>query len=535
MIKKLFTGFVLCSFMTGISIGQNTSTLKEEDMAKTVEPITAMLDSMVNLKFLNKTDYIEATQSILFKDGNYEFKSFPDELYKNRLTALQSPIALDYNDQVRAWIGLYAKRPVLMSKVLGLANLYFPMFEQVLDQQGLPLEFKYLAIVESALNPTAVSVCGATGLWQFMYGTGIMYDLKATSNTDERRDPLKSTYAACKYFKDMYEIYHDWLLVIAAYNCGPGNVNRAIHLSGGSTNFWEISKYLPLETRGYVPSFIAVNYWMNYASDYNITPEQPAFSYFEVDTITATQPVTFNQLSQKLGLSVDVISYLNPVYKRGYVPTGEASSKLRLPFNKIGTFMANSESIYKASYLETASPYTLAQINKPTTVTAGTASNGTVIGSVRDGNYDLVTKDVTNYYTVRPGDCISGIAGRLNVSMNDLMNANHIYNSFIYPDQKLAYTTRITERIERPASKDSLEMAARKDSIEKANAIATADSIQKANAEKFVYHTVQPGDTLWTIAQKYQGSTVQRIRDINKLTSNQPLVPGSKIKVLIGG
>lgn len=529
--KKAYLILLLPFLIIGTTLKSQTADLKDTNQFKTPDPISAMLDSMTAQKFLSRADFVEATRNLPFPDKSvpYEFKSFPDSVYKKNLAKLQSPIPMDYNDQVRAQIDMYAKRPYSISKLLGLANLYFPMFEEVLDKEGLPLEFKYLAIVESALNPVAHSWCGATGLWQFMYTTGILYDLKVTSYIDERKDPYKATMAACQYFKDMYLIYKDWLLVIAAYNCGAGNVNRAIMRAGGSKDFWEISKYLPYETRSYVPAFIAVNYVMNYAKDYNITPEAPVLSFFQVDTITVSQPVTLKQVSKTLNIPQDVLEYLNPIYTRGYIPALDATQKLRLPYNKVGIFMANADGIYKASYMETASAYTQQQNSKP--------------------NGETVIKDIEKTYIVKSGESIPVIAGRFEISSADLMKWNHLSSSLIYPGQKLIIQTKEVVKVEKPTAKDSIAAVASKDSITKSKdsvAVVKTDSVktQKTNvtliennaaSTKYIYYMVQPGDTLWNIAQKYQGVTVQQLKDINKLSEGHVLLPGTKLKVQVGG
>jgi membrane-bound lytic murein transglycosylase D len=270
------------------------------------DPIIELLDSLVMLNNIIRFNSISNNET-----GITSIKDVPnysDEIYEQRIGKIYSPIPLVYNEEVKKYIDLYAfKRRGLTSRVMGLSELYFPLFEEILDKEGLPMEFKYLSIVESALNPIAVSKMGATGLWQFMYNTGKMYNLKIDSYYDERMDPIKATHAACRYFKNMYDIYGDWLLVIAAYNCGPGNVNKAIRRSGGKTNFWEIAKFLPAETRGYVPAFIAVTYVMNYASEHQIFPVQPAYNYFEVDTLAVDKSVSLKKISAAVNFPLDVI------------------------------------------------------------------------------------------------------------------------------------------------------------------------------------------------------------------------------------
>jgi membrane-bound lytic murein transglycosylase D len=235
----------------------------------------------------------------------------------------------------------------LTERVMGLAQIYFPMFEEHLDRFNMPLELKYLAIVESALNPVAKSRVGATGLWQFMYGTGKAYNLKVTSLVDDRRDPLKSTIAACEHMNDLYRMYGDWLLVLAAYNSGAGNVNKAIRRSGGKMDFWQIRPFLPLETRGYVPAFIAVNYVMSYAAEHNLRPVQPLFHHFEIDTVIVKDVLTFSQISNMLNIPVEEIEFLNPAYKSRIIPaTRDNTYVLRLQKKNIAGYVINEAQLY---------------------------------------------------------------------------------------------------------------------------------------------------------------------------------------------
>lgn len=281
---------------------------------------------------------------------NTEFEEPTDSIYDLRIRRLdaQSPIDLVYNPYVKQYIKVYtARRKTQMSRMMGLAELYFPMFEEVLDSYNLPLELKYLAIVESALNPRAKSWAGATGLWQFMFNTGKEYDLKVSSYVDERMDPYRATVAACQFFEQSYKIYNDWSLVLASYNCGRGNVNKAIRRSGGQKNYWRIRRFLPGETRNYVPAFIAVCYAMNYAEKHGIKPAKPRMSLFETDTVQVKYQIDFEYLSQSIGITEDELEFLNPSYKINVIPKLEHRNySLRLPKDKIGVFVQNETDIY---------------------------------------------------------------------------------------------------------------------------------------------------------------------------------------------
>jgi membrane-bound lytic murein transglycosylase D len=313
---------------------------------------------------------------------------------------------------------------------MGLSGLYFPLYEQILDQQGLPLEFKYLSIVESALNPMAVSRVGATGLWQFMYNTGKLYNLKINSFIDERRDPEKSTLAACQYFKDMYAIYNDWLLVIAAYNCGAGNVNRAIARSGGKTTFWEISRYLPRETRGYVPAFIAVTYLMNYSSEHNLIPVSPIMTYFDADTVMTDQKVSLKAIADATNTPLEVLSYLNPIYKKGIVPDEEQPLAIRLPSKKITAYLANLPAIYKPEE------------------NIGTGSF--VSNDETDSNSGELSKKI---HKVKRGEHLQSIANKYNCTVSDLRHWNKIRGSRLIAGQKLTVYVMTGKKSENLAGK----------------------------------------------------------------------------------
>lgn len=485
-----------------LAIGQGQTKSAPDSLDN--DPIVAMLDSLVSLNFLSKVNFSEQRNDCNLP---HECKQFSDYEYKTKLKKLNSPIPLDYNEYVRNYIELYAnRRPVLTSRVLGLSQLYFPMFEQVFDQQQLPLEFKYLAIVESALNPIAVSPAGATGIWQFMYQTGKMYDLKVNSMIDERRDPYKATQAACKYFKDMYEIYQDWLLVIAAYNCGARNVNKAILRSGGKTNFWQIKKYLPKETQGYVPAFIAVSYVMNYYADYNITVTPPAITFFETDTIAITQHVSFESISSALNIPLQQLHYLNPVYKGNFIPVNEDSKFLTLPSNKVSAFITNSDKIY------------------------GMADSEAEKSGLK---YQYTTVEKKKTYVVRKGETLTTVARKNDCMATDIKQWNKLKKNAVYPGQKLTiYVTEVQKTLVAstiPSPNDSINPAA----PDTTSTIAIA----VISEPKMALYEVQKNDTLYSISRKYPKMTIEQLKDLNKevLGGNPNILrPGSKLKVIAG-
>jgi membrane-bound lytic murein transglycosylase D len=490
------------------------------------DPIAAVLDSLVNQNFVQRLSFATAASQSSSNFQPLEIPVYKDEAYASRIAKLQSPIPLTYNQQVREYIDLYAvKKRALTERVMGLSNLYFPLYEEILDKNDLPLEFKYLSIVESALNPMAKSRVGATGLWQFMFQTGKLYNLKINSFIDERKDPIKSTEAACQYFKDMYGIYHDWLLVIAAYNCGAGNVNRAIVRSGGKTTFWEISRYLPKETRGYVPAFIAVTYLMNYTSEHNLTAVPPVISFFEADTVLVDKRAALKDIATATDVPYDLLAYLNPTYKKGIIPDADESYVLRLPVNKVNSYLANIDKIFSPN---------------------NTPSLAEEEGFLADPlNY--IAKTVKVYHVVKRGEKLAAIADDYNCSVTDLKRWNKIKGKSVYKGQRLAIYSTIHQKIEprgevakadttsvKTDSTIAVNNDTKQESTEQQVPSVKAKKSSSLKNEKIVWHIVQPGDTLWNIAQRYTGVTVKDIKRMNNLKTNA-LKTGTRLKLKVNG
>ncbi len=484
---------------------------KESDdttsVSQTPDPVAEMLDSLVTLNNVIRFNQIkESGSEAQTKDRPATYPHYSEQVYRQRISKINSPIPLTYNEYVRRYIDLYAyKKRDLTSRVMGLSELYFPLFEEILDRERLPLELKYLAIVESALNPTAVSRVGATGLWQFMYNTGKIYGLKINSYYDERRDPVRSTEAACQYFKDMYEIYGDWLLVIAAYNCGAGNVNKAIRRSGGKTDFWEIQHYLPRETRGYVPAFIAVCYAMHYNAEHFIFPVAPSYNYFEVDTVSVPAGITLSRISDAIDLPYDVLEYLNPVYKRGMIPAVENEAYLRLPVMKISDYIDAERNLFAPVV----------------------AINGDSL-DVDDRPFTYEYKRVKERYYIRRGDNLSVIASRNGCSVSELKRWNGLKSNRIYPGRTLAiyHTRKVKVYIDPPAQQEATQDD---------TASQQTGGSGSSSSLRVVYHMVQKGDTLWNIARKYDGVTVEQLKELNQISDIKSLQPGTRIKVKVNG
>lgn len=347
----------------------------------------------------------------------------PDSVFVQRLQAMMSPIPLVFNEQVRRFIDLYVvRRRYLVQRMLGLSSYYFPLFEEVLEAHGMPLELKYMAVIESALNPNALSRVGASGLWQFMYYTGKRYGLDVTSYVDDRRDPVKASNAAACFLRDLYNIYGDWHLAIAAYNCGPGNVNRAIARSGGHKDFWKIYYNLPRETRGYVPAFIAAAYAMSYAKEHQIYPSETVALPMS-DTVTVYQPLHFNQVTSVLGVPAETLRQLNPQYKHDVVPATDGKTYgLVLPVEATFAFAAHEDSVYARDRLKYFPDNKIVKISGG----MGVAYSG----RTPDGKAKLV-------YTVRAGDVPGAIAQRFGVRLRDLAYWNNIRRNMIRVGQRL--------------------------------------------------------------------------------------------------
>lgn len=378
------------------------------------------LDEMLNLWYVQTLVDSSNIVDDMAKDSMNIVAECPDSIYITRLAKLNSIIELPFNSVVRNYINVYTqRRRGQVSVMLGLAEHYFPMFEAVLDKYQLPQELRMLPVIESALNPRAVSRVGATGLWQFMYATGRRYGLTINSYVDERRDPMASTEAAARFLKDLYGIYQDWTLVIAAYNCGPGNVNKAIRRAGGKRTYWDIYYYLPKETRGYVPAFIAASYAMQYYVEHGIAPSLLEFSHVS-DTVQVKGKIHLQQVSDVLGLPIKQLRDLNPQYKHDLLPS-DGYNTLCLPFASVGEFIDREQEI--KSHKDSV-------FLRPVTIQEPVAARG--------GKYYAVQGEGSPIrYKVRSGDVLGSIARRYKVTVNQLRQWNGISGSMIRVGQTL--------------------------------------------------------------------------------------------------
>ena len=473
-----------------------------------------IMDSMMNSLFIENiiiSEIAEANQSGIFP------KDLPDSIYISRLQKTQQVISLSYNDVVKNLIRMYTERRRDQIEImLGLSSYYFPMFEEVLDRYNLPLELKYLPVIESALNPKAVSRAGASGLWQFMYNTGRIMGLKTTSFVDERLDPMKSTDAAARYLKSLYEKYNDWHLALAAYNCGPGNVDRAIQRSGNKTSYWEIYSRLPRETRGYVPAYIAATYAMNYYREHNMTPRLAEIA-LATDTVHVSDYIHFDQLVATLDMKKEELRSLNPMYRRDVIPAkNNELYPLVLPQGKIAEFIDNDTIIFAWERNKYFPNNTIVQ---PTE--SSSASYVPV---------DIKGKAIVNY-TVQQGDNVGYISSWFGVRTADLNYWNNIRNNLIRAGQKLVIYVPEDQKgkYERV---NSMTFAQKQEMIGKS---ATSTTSATARTElpdpNYEYYTVKKGDTLWDIAQKYAGISSNEIMQLNNLRDGRSLYIGQQLKI----
>lgn len=433
---------------------------------------------------------------------------FDDSTYIKRLYALPTHMELAYNDIVKRFIEMYAdRRRGQVSYMLGQGRYYFPMFEEELDKQGLPLELKYLPVIESALNPIARSRVGATGLWQFMPGTGKMYKLEINSLVDERRDPRRSTQAAVKYLKDMYRIYGDWNLVIAAYNCGPGNVNKAIRRSGGKRDYWEIYPYLPRETRGYVPAFIAATYIMSYHNEHKICPAETDLPML-VDTLNISKVVHFEQISDVLNVSIDDLRKLNPQFKDDIIPGEYKEYALKLPIHDLTAFIQHEDTIYAHRADEL--------------LTHQRIRNVASVGNVGVGGGHAT-------YKVKRGDTLGAIAMRNRVSIAQIRSWNGMKGNNLRIGQVLKVSDYVApKRTETLAKADNSKVEK-----EKVSELLAEDGVLKRTVTTTKRTTstykVQKGDT-WQAVAKKTGATISEIKKWNGISGNG-LIAGKTFKI----
>ncbi len=417
-------------------------------------------------------------------------KYYPEMYYEFRIEELDktTPISLYYDSLVQHYIDLWLnKRRADLEKVIGLSEIYFPLFEEALDRHQLPLELKYLAIVESGLNPLAVSSSGAVGLWQLLLNAGKMFDLEINSYIDERSDPYKSTEAACRYLVYLNDVFNDWQLVLAAYNGGPGEIRKAIHGTKGNLDYKMLQPVLPEQTRNYVPSFIAVMYLLNNYQSHGVQPKKPLLTYAGTDSLYISYKVSFEQISQEIDISPGLLAFLNPQYKLKVIPESSSPMQLVLPSSYVPAYLAYQHRIYA--------------------------------GRSRKNDYFTLLQDAAStegrtmvVHVVEKGEFFHKIAMNYNCTMEQLKAWNNLESNFLYPGQELKVwiNETIITGLEKTVVKELSDVP--------------------AEAEYLIYQ-VQPGDNLYRISNRYGNVGVNTLREMNELDENNVLKPGMKLKI----
>jgi membrane-bound lytic murein transglycosylase D len=487
------------------------------------EFFTGNIDSLVNDYYVRKVFNLDSIPEcsvpendlIATEDGDLitdTTEDLPDSILISKLGNINSFIDLSFNGTVKEMIRFYTKkRKPKIETMLGLTSFYFPMIEEIFDRYQLPLELKYMAVIESALNPRAISRVGAAGMWQFMYRTGKLYDLEVNSYVDERYDPVKSTEAAARYLRDLYNIYHDWHLVIAAYNCGPGNINRAIARTGGKQDYWEIYYRLPKETRGYVPGFIAASYTVSYYKDYGLIPKEPVFN-IATDTIMISSYLNLNQVASQLNLDIQLIRDLNPIFKKDIIPAKpDKQYALRLPEEAITKYIEMEKDIFA---INRDDYFPNNQIKEPVALTSHSSST-------------CISGKKKIYHTVKSGDIPGKIAEKYHVRLSDLKKWNNMRSNMLRIGQKLVVYVP-----EGKASVKKTTDAVTETTTNSTNDLIADNSPGSDSGESFVYYTVQNGDNLWDIARQYPGTSAEEIRQLNDISNTKGLYIGQKLKIL---
>lgn len=489
------------------------------------DEIAACVDSLWLKELTNQDIFPELLNDIatidVDKKVDYELST---ELLKQRFKEMdaKSPFNIQYNPAVENVIKSFLKnRKKSFERLMAISEYYFPVFEEALAKQNVPLEIKYLSIVESALNPKAVSRVGATGLWQFMYQTGKEYNLNVDSYVDERSDPLKSSKAATQYMTNMYRIFGDWELVLASYNSGAGNVAKAIRRSGGQQNYWNIRKYLPKETQGYVPAFLATMYIYEYHKEHGIVPNRALVKHFETDTIIIKKEMSFKQIADLMDVPVSQIQLLNPAYKMNVVPFYPNKPHfLRLPKEKIGVFTSNEDKIY--AYVERER----SKIEMPSFITnSRLASNDTASNSKSSSKYSTKTK----YHTVSRGESLGLISNKYGVAVSDLKKWNNLRSNSINYGVKLKILSTVKEIISVPKSVPTIVEKEEETAVAKID-VPNPDNEGEIKIDEPSVYIVQKGDNLSSIARKFNIS-VAELKELNNLEDANVQLD-SKLKVL---
>ena len=430
--------------------------------------------------------------------------NIPDSVYIERLKRLNPFVNVSYNDIVRSHIVYYTQKisTEKMANIIGLSFYYLPLFEEIFDEYGLPLELKAMAVIESAFNPKAVSRAKAKGMWQFMYTTAKMYNLNMNSFVDERFDPIQSCRAAARYLRDAYDIFGDWSLAIASYNCGPGNVNKAIRRAGCGKYFWDVYKYLPRETRGYVPAFIAALYTLKYYPEHGIVPVQTSMPA-HVDTFHVRRNLHFRQISDNINITLEDLRDLNPQYIHDIIPGNEGDYILRLPYNCSMEFVDKQDSIYTYKDSIYLSPV--------------------VLKNVKQSGSSYVASGDKIYHKVTKGQTLGGIASKYHTTVANIKKWNNLKSNNIQIGQRLVIYGK-------GGGSSSSSGSSSSKSSSSTTSKSTTTKQSSGSSGNYVMYTVRKGDTLWEIANKHSVS-LHEIMTLNGFSRNTKIYPGMKIKI----
>ena len=473
-----------------IILSENDTIITDNNVLRD-HPEVTLIDSLWLQELYNSPLY-DTIQYVIddTKLVDIQLDELPTELLKERLEILnnETPFNVEYNQSLERLIKTYLKRrKKAYGNLMSRAQYYFPMFEEHLDKYDIPLEIKYLAIVESALKPRAKSRVGATGLWQFMYQTGKQFGLNVNSYVDERQDPLKSTEAACKYLSALYRTFGDWDLALAAYNSGPGNVRKAIRRAGGKRNYWNIRQFLPRETAGYLPAFYATLYILKHADEHGIVAKKATINKFETDTIHIKKQLTFEQIQKFLDVDIEMLQFLNPQYKLDIIPYRKNKNYyVRLPLYNVGQYISNEKELY--AFVDAEEAKREKQLPK------------------------YVEMNDRTRYRVRSGDYLGKIATKFGVSVSSLKRWNGLRSNRLKIGQRLTvYPRKLTSS-----------------TTSKKTSKQTKKPLPKGDYTTYV---VKNGDSLWTISKKFSNVSVQNLKDWNDIWSVKSLKPGMKLKI----
>lgn len=529
----LFNLLVVLSFVTYaqqkpkvVAAPIDTNLIKKEPFYVTVEQsLNAFYDEVAN-----QSNYDSIITALKYEPS--DAPTFSDEIYCERLEKINemTPFHMDCTPASLATIRFFAtNRRSFARVVLGRSKLYFELFEEKLAEFGLPIELKYLPVIESGLRPQVKSRAGALGLWQFMYKTGLYYGLNENSYIDERMDPEKATIAACQYLKKLFEIYGDWNLVLAAYNAGPGNVNRAIRRSGGKTSYWEVRPFLPAETQGYVPNFIAAVYLLTYHAEHNIIPIEAKWKYAQLDTMCLSSGVHMSTITKLTGWELEEIQSLNPIYKSAYIPTTKPSQCITGPLLEIGKLVTVESDLY-ALEKQLYNPTQPVPVTPPVQDTVETikVSGGNVTAPSVSSN------DAFVYHTVVRGETIGRIATKYSITVNQIMTLNNMKSAALYAGQRIK-----VKQLNAPTQQDILN-----NNQQEADTIATSQTVVEnvtLNSQttpqvtpiakpKIRYYNIRPGDTFSKVAQRHN-LTQQQLKRLNPGVNINRLDVGQRLRV----